>query len=100
MGSIKRRKIPRDVLMATYYMRYTNQGDCTGCGTCVDWCPVDALIMEGEFPVVDEEWCIGCGVCVAQCPNSAARLKLRTDKVPPRDFGELHQTILEEKGLK
>ena len=86
--------------MATYYMRYTDRDECTGCGTCVEWCPVDALTMEGDYPVVDEEWCIGCGVCVAQCANSAAKMRLRTDKVPPRDFNELYRIILEEKGLK
>ncbi|MFC2003090.1 indolepyruvate ferredoxin oxidoreductase subunit alpha [Chloroflexota bacterium] len=86
--------------MATYYMRDTDEDECIGCGTCIEWCPVDALTIEGDHAVVDEDWCIGCGVCVPQCTNSAAKLKLRTDKVPPIDFGELHQRILEEKGLK
>jgi len=100
MGRIKRRRIPRDTIMATYYMRYTNEDECTGCGGCVEICPVDALTMEDDYPVVDEEWCIGCGVCVAQCPNSAAKLRLRTGKVPPRDFSQLCEKIMEEKGLK
>lgn len=92
------------MIMATYYMRYTDRDACVGCGACVSSCPVDALKMEGEhpneYPVVDEEWCIGCGVCVAQCARSAAKLRLRTDKKPPRDFNELYDTVLKEKGLK
>ena len=100
LANLKRRKIPRDVLMASYYVRDTDEDECIGCGTCVEWCPVDALTMQGDFPAVDDDWCIGCGVCVQQCSNSAAKLKLRTDKVPPRNFGELHERILEEKGLK
>ena len=103
VGSIKRRKIPRDIIMATYFIRETDDDACTGCGECVQVCPVDALTMEGDFPTVDEEWCIGCGVCVSKCPATAAQLKLRPDKadhMPAPDFKELHEKILEEKGLK
>lgn len=101
VGSIKRRKIPRDVLMATYFMRETDNNECAGCGYCTEVCPVDALSIRNGLPVVDEEWCIGCGVCVAKCSNGAARLRVRTDidNVPVRNFKELHNTILKEKGL-
>lgn len=102
VGSIKRRKIPRDVLMATYFMRETNKAKCSGCGICVEVCPVAALKIEGDYPVVDEEWCIGCGVCVSKCPSGAAELKYRKDvePSPPLTFTELHTKILMEKGLK
>lgn len=103
VGAIKRRKIPRDVLMATYYLRYTDEDMCSACGECIEWCPVDALTLDGDYPAVDEDWCIGCGVCVAKCSTGAATLRLRPDRkdvVPPRDFKELHEKVLEEKGLK
>lgn len=103
VGSIKRRKIPRDIIMATYFIRETDEGACTGCGQCVEACPVDAIAMEGDFPAVDEEWCIGCGLCVAKCPTTAAQLKLRSDRathLPMPDVRKLHERILEEKGLR
>lgn len=102
VGSIKRRKIPRDVLMATYFMRETDESNCTGCGACIEVCPVNAIAMEGDYPVVDEEWCIGCGVCGPKCPTGAAKLKLRTDidQAPLPTFKELYTKILQEKGLK
>jgi NAD-dependent dihydropyrimidine dehydrogenase PreA subunit len=103
VGSIKRRKIPRDILMATYFVREMDEEACTGCSTCVEICPVEALTMEGDFPALDEGWCIGCGVCVAKCPEKAALLKLRRDRagtMPAPSFKELHERILEEKGLK
>jgi NAD-dependent dihydropyrimidine dehydrogenase PreA subunit len=101
VGSIKRRKIPRDGLMATYFIRETDDDKCAGCGECAEACPVDAITMEGGFPTVDEDWCIGCGVCVHKCPSEAAKLKLRPDKIgqsPISNFEELHERILSERG--
>jgi NAD-dependent dihydropyrimidine dehydrogenase PreA subunit len=97
VGTIRRKKIPRDVLMATYFLRETDQEKCTGCGQCVEICPVQVIKMEGDFPVVDKDWCIGCGVCAIPCPSSAVKLVRKSDAVPPKDFKELHQQILRER---
>jgi Pyruvate/2-oxoacid:ferredoxin oxidoreductase delta subunit len=97
VGSIRRRTIPRDVLMATYFLRETDEEKCTGCGSCADICPVGCVIMEGDLPVVDRDWCIGCGVCAVPCPTSAVKLVRRPGVVPPKDFKELHNQILKER---
>jgi NAD-dependent dihydropyrimidine dehydrogenase PreA subunit len=97
VGTIRRKKIPRDVLMATYFLRETDREKCTGCGQCVEICPVNVIKMEGDFPVVDRQWCIGCGVCAIPCPSSAIRLIRKSDAIPPKDFQELHQQILKER---
>ena len=99
VGSIRRRTIPRDVLMATYFLRETDLSRCTGCGACVEICPVAALSMEEGLPLVDNDWCIGCGVCAVPCPSGAVRLKRRSDALPPKDFPTLHRQILKERGL-
>ncbi len=111
VGSIRRRKIPRDVLMATYFLRTTDVDECIGCGRCIDICPVEALTLapappgrrkpQAKVAVVDEEWCIGCGVCVGRCPTGAAGLARRRDvsmELAP-DFATLHRRILDERGL-
>ena len=103
VGNIRRRKIPRDALMATYFLRETDEDECISCGACVDVCPVDALELEDEFPTVDEEWCIGCGVCATVCPTGAAKMKMRSDRtgeLPATSFEDLHEKILVEKGIK
>ena len=47
---------------------------CTGCGTCVDQCPVSALSMVGQFPEADPEICIRCFCCQEICPENAMAL--------------------------
>jgi Fe-S-cluster-containing hydrogenase component 2 len=98
VGNIRRRKIPRDTLMATYFLRTTEEAKCSGCGICEEVCPVAAVIMTQDLPRVDEEWCIGCGVCVPRCPEGAAGLSPRRDRTLeiPATFSHLHDLILDE----
>ena len=50
-----------------------NKAKCTGCGDCVDVCPVEALSIENDKAVVNDE-CIDCGVCIDECPSGALSL--------------------------
>jgi heterodisulfide reductase subunit A-like polyferredoxin len=84
-------------LMATYFLRETDKERCTGCGACVEICPVNVVKMEGDSPVVGKEWCIGCGVCAISCPSSAVKLVRKSDAIPPKDFKALHREILKER---
>ena len=47
---------------------------CSSCEACVDQCPVSALTMENNIPVVDEPTCIACFCCQEICPEKAIRL--------------------------
>ncbi|MBW1769365.1 MAG: DUF362 domain-containing protein [Deltaproteobacteria bacterium] len=47
---------------------------CTGCGTCVEECPVSALSMVDGLPVVDPDACIVCYCCQENCPEKAIQL--------------------------
>ena len=48
---------------------------CTGCGTCVDQCPVSALSIEDRVPEVDADTCITCFCCQEICPEKAIALQ-------------------------
>ncbi len=51
-----------------------DQERCTGCGACVEQCPVSALSMSGQFPEADPEICIRCFCCQEMCPEKAMAL--------------------------
>jgi NAD-dependent dihydropyrimidine dehydrogenase PreA subunit len=91
-------KIPTALGASRYYMR-PDRDNCTGCGTCVERCPVGAVTIEDEHSVVNEDKCIGCGVCTSTCPTDSAVLVMR-ELVPPlpKTAGELRTKILTEKG--
>jgi ferredoxin len=48
---------------------------CTGCETCVEECPSEAISMANGKAVVDPDTCIDCGVCVDACPVEAISME-------------------------
>jgi NAD-dependent dihydropyrimidine dehydrogenase PreA subunit len=49
---------------------------CTGCGTCVDTCPVEVFEMvevkgEQKSSPVNQSECITCRACEVSCPEAA-----------------------------
>lgn len=51
-----------------------DKNKCTGCGACVEICPVSAVKIENKKAIVDEVECAECGVCINECPNEAISL--------------------------
>ncbi len=48
---------------------------CTGCETCVDSCPLDAIAMKDGLAVIDADTCGDCGACIDVCPVEAISLE-------------------------
>lgn len=44
---------------------------CTGCGQCLDICPVGAISLLKGKAVIAPDTCIFCGACVYACPRAA-----------------------------
>ena len=96
VSPIKNRLVPRDYIMATYYLRTTDKELCSGCGQCADDCPLEIIEMAGDLPIIDESICIGCGVCLLHCPTDAAKLKRKGENVPFQNFSILHNTAIQD----
>ena len=57
------------------YRAVVDLSACSGCGTCVERCQVEAIALDEDVAVVDAERCIGCGVCATGCPEEAVTLE-------------------------
>lgn len=44
---------------------------CSGCGDCVDYCPVQAIKLVGNKAVIEADKCINCKICISTCQQNA-----------------------------
>ncbi len=75
---------------------------CTGCGKCVEACPVEALTLASandparpkrKRATLDTDICLGCGVCVPACLEHGLALRARPERViTPVD--SVHRTVV------
>ncbi|MEN8006971.1 MAG: 4Fe-4S dicluster domain-containing protein [Candidatus Krumholzibacteriota bacterium] len=72
------------------YLAEVDVTDCTGCGKCVEACPVEALsLVSANEPVrpkkkaarLEADVCLGCGVCVRACGQESIRMAPRAARV-------------------
>ncbi len=69
---------------------------CTGCGTCLDRCPPQALTFgeEDPVPVVNLDRCFGCAVCATGCPAEAVTMVNKPGfPAPPKDAQALREAL-------
>lgn len=52
-------------------MAYVISDACTGCGSCVETCPVEAISEGDPIYIIDPDLCIDCGQCADACPVEA-----------------------------
>lgn len=52
-----------------------NADTCTGCESCLDSCPSEAIKMEGGTACVDTDACVDCAACVDECPVEAISME-------------------------
>ena len=48
-----------------------NLNRCTGCGCCIDVCPMDAISLVEGKAVIDLDKCANCHACESACPVDA-----------------------------
>jgi ferredoxin len=71
---------------------------CSGCGTCVEICPMEAITLIDDISSIQQKRCIGCGNCVAKCPSEAIKLYKRERQfIPYPTMDDLYDKIMERK---
>ncbi len=83
---------------STNYYAEIDSELCTGCGTCIERCKMNALKLINDISKVNTKRCIGCGNCVITCPVEAIYL-LKKDKqiIPPQTEDDLYEMIMNKK---
>ncbi len=75
---------------------------CTGCGQCVNVCPVEAMTLvsandphnpKRRIAKVDADRCLGCGLCARVCPTDSVTLHTRPERVIPPLNG-VHRVVV------
>lgn len=60
----------------TYYCAFiAHQDNCTTCSLCVTYCPVMAIKLDNNKPVIDENRCIGCLQCFHKCKKNVIAIQ-------------------------
>jgi ferredoxin len=90
-------------VQTTSYIPKIDEEKCTGCGKCVNICPIKAIEWVsndretdskfGKKVKVNKEMCLGCGVCVRTCPNNSIVLEKREEQIIT-PVNSVHRIIL------
>ena len=82
---------------------YIHEEGCTGCGVCIEFCPVDCIYyrpgpeyLAGDndhqtvnpVVIVDEDVCIGCKLCEKYCPWETIEMLIRANQRQASDSRE------------
>jgi ferredoxin len=108
IGNYNRGYLPY-ILTSFHRAIIVNEENCTGCGLCVKYCPVQAITLnDNKKAEIDKGFCIGCGQCYHHCPNDVIELiedkrevflpMLGKDKarIKPPDYEETEEDELED----
>lgn len=99
LKNIKSLPEPAKAVRTNYYAR-VDKDNCTACSTCMQRCPMDAVVVDRSAHV-NLSRCIGCGLCVTTCDYDAIELvkKPEDEKYdPPGNLLKTYMKIAMERG--
>ncbi len=86
-------------LATSGFQAKVDEGLCSGCAVCEERCPMDAIEVVDDLPVIDLDRCIGCALCVTGCDTGAMEM-VRRGEIPqtPETMRELGVRVLSARG--
>lgn len=94
-GAMHAHRTGTPMLASSGYVSKVDEEQCTGCGTCVEYCQFGALGVVDGLNHVNYEQCMGCGVCIDKCPQGALSLSRDEAKGIPLEIHSLMQQALQ-----
>ncbi len=79
-----------DPVHTSNFIPQIDEPSCTGCGKCVNICPVEAMsLVSANNPKnpkqkkarLNEDICLGCGICVRTCTDDSLKLNSLPQRV-------------------
>ncbi len=102
LKNLKTYDVPGKIVSSNYHAQI-DPDNCTGCGECIDICPMTAIEMADDHTAsVTTDRCIGCGLCHTRCDFDSISMVERPegDRIdPPKNIVETYMAIAKEKGL-
>ena len=79
-------------VQTTSFIPEIDDSACTGCGKCINACPVNAIEyipidhqvntnIRNKKVKINTEICLGCGICVRECLNKSITLEKRKEQI-------------------
>ncbi len=92
--AIKHFPNPGQIISTNYYAQI-DANLCSGCGTCIERCHMEAITLTDDISSVSRTRCIGCGNCVYTCPSEAIELLSKEKQFsPPLNMAEYYDKNL------
>lgn len=72
--------IQSGIVDTTNFLPMVDNQICTGCGECVEHCPVSALSLKDDVASCNKDACLGCGFCKTICPVESITMERVSNK--------------------
>jgi electron transport complex protein RnfB len=92
---------PASYILSPYVVSH-DDAICSGCGTCLERCQMDAISIPAGVAQVNLERCIGCGLCVTTCSTGAMSLVRKPEaeqKMVPENVSATYVQLAQARGF-
>jgi electron transport complex protein RnfB len=100
LRNVKRHPQPASIVSSPYIAAH-DPAICSGCGTCVERCQMQAMTLPNGTAELNPERCIGCGLCVSTCSTGALTLVRKPEaeqRFIPKDIVATNLQLAQARG--